>query len=338
MRLTYSVPFGLAVLGGCASIPDTTVTYYLPQSVTVITVQHAIACNAALSSFSVASTPVAVTTASADTAAPATLPTKAFKNAFGSSDLVLTLRDDGRIAGITSESTGAGKEVVKLVLDMAAGPAADDEGKAQQFTPEDVCKLVNKYGNDDVITFSESTSITAPARSDATFAPDLNTQLFRTRFGALAPLLPKSTLRLGESKHVHQFPPFDDTAGPAIKLRGTDRVPVTVRVRAFNEQALVYKADLTVPSAQLVGVPIPGTPVFGTSNFELEVAEVGTVTKLRYGAKDGATDGLGAAAGLLAAARGPSVSEQVADVNAQADLIVATQRLAQCRVKPTECK
>jgi uncharacterized Zn-binding protein involved in type VI secretion len=337
----------LIPLVGCASIPDTTVTYYPSKTSTTVTATHVIACSKDGSQFAIVSETKMATVAMADLSTPETIDTKHFKNNFGNSNVTITLRDDGRLAGFNGDTTGAGGELVKAAIGLVTGSFA--KAVPEELGTPDMakfCGAIGIFGKENALTYVEQATITAPngivIGKSIDLEPDLASRTVKARFDAdLREFLPRSQLIVGPAKSLKQLPASVDGDVHVVKLRGVQRVPVSVEVKALGTSAWLPGEELTLPVSSAgteVLVPIAKPAMFGTSSFALELSEVGAVTKLTYGAKDAVTPAIGSFASAVQAIHGRSAAEKAAELNAQADLIAAATRLANCRSTPGECE
>ena len=112
--------------------------------------------------------------------------------------------------------------------------------------------------------------------------------------------------------------PTDDlSSGPAI-WKGEVPVPV----RDANDPFLL---------------PIPKPKLFGSENFTLTLSSYGSVSKLEYGKKTGATDATDAAGVLAKALAGPTDAQKAAALQAHSDLIYQHNRALACQLAPSTC-
>lgn len=336
----------LIPLASCASIPDTTVTYYPAKTSTTVTATHVLACSEDLKQFAIVSEAKVATVATADLDAPQTIETRHFKN-FGNANVTIALREDGRLAGFNGDNTGAGGEIVKAVIGLVTGSfgtaLAEDLG-APDMTK--ICAQVATFGEKNVLTFVEQATFSAPegliSGKSFDLEPDLASKTVTTRFDAdLRAFLPKSRLTIGILKPIKQLPSTAGSDVNVVKLRGVQRVSLSVEVNALGTTAKLAGEEITLPTTSTdtaVQVPIAKPAMFGTSSFGLELSEIGAVTKLTYGTKDAVMPAMGSLANAVQAAQGRTASEKAAELNARADLIAAATRLANCRAQPDKCE
>ena len=119
-----------------------------------------------------------------------------------------------------------------------------------------------------------------------------------------------------------------------------------VSLHAFvngDKTADILNAKVLVPFAgggpdSERSIPIPQAPFFGSQTFVLALSDAGTITTLTYGKESGAAAGLNSFNAVMAAFAPRSAADKAAEIQARADLIAQTQRLAVCEAAPKDCK
>ncbi len=120
-RIALQVLIVAPVLGGCASIPDVSVSYRPVKWALLVTVAHTITCNKdstlAIVERGATFTPI-YSAASADTRYEIRM--KDLDRYYADADITVSLMDDGRLKSINQSTTGQGEAIVKSAIAAAA--------------------------------------------------------------------------------------------------------------------------------------------------------------------------------------------------------------------------
>lgn len=340
MRPRTLMPIVLgAVASGCASLPDETLRYHLPTWQATIVATRTVACekdpttakpwkNPTLGPATAIVTP----TYSSDPKAWANLPIKKLERWYADQDLTVTLTDDGRLKSINTTSTGDGSNVVKSMVSLAATSRGATSLKTAG-TPDDgsrLCEQIRKLAAKD----STSAAVTFRTRVDRDTSPgsvlDLKVDEPFNGIEAAFPKL-KATLTF-EPMQVSgsESPPAGDHL--AIELRQVAKAIVLLG----EGDKEIERHEFFVPTTAARYLQVPRAPMFGQTNLELELAESGAITKVKYGRKSGAADAAGAVEELAKLRSTPAAKTE--QLKAEADLIAAQARLDKCRKDPENCK
>lgn len=105
---------------GCASIPDSTLKYYLPKADVQLGAVMTMACVKDAEHFQLKYivSPRISSEISADYDADQTIDLHDFNNTFGSNNIEVSWYEDGRLKGINSTSTGGGSQVLEAALEL----------------------------------------------------------------------------------------------------------------------------------------------------------------------------------------------------------------------------
>lgn len=336
------------VLSGCAStMPDVDIGYYLPKAQTKLTVVHAFACNADNTNHVVASGATAATTYESDfSRGRKTVPLKRIIGTANSGSASFTLTDDGRLSGINTSSTGAGEDIVKGILSIAKTVATLGEKQPKDPLCEHVVKAWGEKGVVSVTLTATFNPTTLPAV--AQLSPDPASMPLKIALNSVGIQLPDILLEADNGQEVD--------AGTVASASGQDNssqmaMLTLSRVRRValhayvnrDKSADILNARLLVPFAGSETnsertIPIPQAPFFGGQTFVLALSDAGTVTTLTYGKESGTAAGLNTFNAAMAAFTPKSAADKAAEIQAKADLIAQTQRLAACEASPKDCK
>ena len=325
---------GLALLTtGCASLPDATVRYYLPQTKLGVRVIRTVACDAnnqlVLSNVV---NPVDVHIADPNEFQQVTL--KGLKGTFSDSDVKFGFYEDGRLKDFNSTSTGQGESILKTAITIGAAVFGLDGG-SKVVTNE--CAEIKKAGDGKPLTITYGDKI------------DL------TQLGVLQPVVADLT----SQHYATQFEPVIGDVCAIIELPAPPKVPVTavksavmlhlrepanVHLKVFagvacGKQSPAWDGDVLV--AQLgtfYDLPIPAPVLFGKEFMGASFAESGALTSVQFTSNTGAGQLLNVASAAQTAAKPETATQKAADLKAEADQIAQQQRLVQCIADPKNCK
>lgn len=321
-------------LTSCATVPRVTFSYYPAKWNTIATVTQTVGCNEAKTRLVVANTPSITTTYSSDFNRPFQISIKDLDSAFADSDITMTFTDDGRLKSINQSTTGQGEAIVKSAVSLATTIATMAFVKAPARALDE-CKTIETLGAGKPVTLSykatiDSTTLgmTVPLEP----APES-----RDLYGRLQSQLPKLAVGVSGISDSKSGPSYEgprDGSSDNVVLLTLQKVgSVCVTISANDDP--VGTAHIVVPGTGTYQVPIPKAALFGKQTFSVILSEAGAVTSVGYGKTTGAAGALNA---LGTIANADPTAAKVADLKAQADLIVQQQRLVLCETKPDQCK
>lgn len=356
------------LVSGCASIPDVSVRHFLPEGTLSLRTVRTVGCSKDLQgveTLHVASAVTALPSYASDLRASETIRLARLNGAGSNSNLTFGFFDDGRLRSINSTSEGVGQEIVASAIKVAGlvlgvpGP-----GLSGGFTQ--ACALIREQQTDkapvtitseyresfipaNYTTGTERWVVLPPNPADPTFTQLITGQLplICARFG------PVSTVAPAVVQHESSEPDI-----PHVRLRQPARVSVRVvqetvtafRIRRENlgsyaetapcgaDIEVIWEGTMAVPQlGSSFDVPIPTTALFGKTNFQLALAESGTITSLGYGDSSGAPAVLTSAAGVISAFESDSAAIRAAAAQGEADLIYQQNRLVRCQMDRQNC-
>ncbi len=357
--LMLAVP-ALAVVTGCAAIPDVTVSYRAVTWSVQVAVVHTVTCTGDGSLVVVDRGATFLPVYSAHPTTNYQLRLKDLDRFFADSDIALALTDDGRLKSINQSTTGQGEAVVKAVIGAAAALVAaplpapqaaagvrlysnnqfDKELKATQ--PQRVCAVVRKWSRAaptelPQVSVIHATSVRFPPANGPVPITPSDDQ------AGLVSELKTAGLDLSAAVEATLNPqPLQPIADPAQQV-ASNEVGLTLQqlgtlsVKASDAQGGVGSRSVPVPLSTTFVVPIPKAALFGKQSFSLTLSDAGRVTNVGYGR----TTGVPGALGAVSAIAGQQVTEdnaEAASLKAASDLVAQQQRYTNCRLKPAECK
>ncbi len=360
----------ITMLTGCANgIPKGTLSYYLPKAETTLTVTQTLTCNAAGDALLQVVTVNPSTVYSSDTSRTKTITPRSISSSVSDADVSFTFTDDGRLSGVNTSTTGQGGAIVKNALAVAkvAGlvaahvpPAMNAKAtctaigvlapktKADGPPPSVTITYVHSFGFD---TSTGTVQLKDGDKVGPTFESEFDTSFTsNTYFRALKSSIPKLGFDVAVvSSTKGAAPNWSDGDSTDLVLPLNALATVNLNIRGLKDDLTgvnrepIWSGEVLVPltrDADLIKVPIPKPAFFGQRKFSLTLAPSGSITKIGYvttGALDSA-DAIGAiGSAVLASPKEPTVAQQAAALQAQADLIFQQQRLANCQVKPESC-
>lgn len=320
------------VVGGCASTPEVQLRYFAPRATTTMTVTQTIRCSTDKRVL-VSNSPAAVTSYASDPAQAFTLDTAALRSAWANTELTIDWTDDGRLKAINHTATGQGETIVKAVLGFLAGAPVGGAAAAA-----DACgKIAALAEGDKPVSITYEGTIEHAKTKQAQTVLLQPTAASRAIRDALASLqLPAMSFHAGPHKEALSTlarASAPDSASAWVTLAATASTPLKLEVAGVG----AWSGTAIVPTADTYGVPIPRPVPFGKQGFVLQLAESGAVQKLTYNTETGAASAANAAATVRTAGVARDTAAAAA-LNAEADVIAARERLANCQAKPADCK
>ena len=317
---------------GCASMPDATVGYYLARTEVSVKVTRTIACDSADKLF-VQNSIVPTTTHSADTSKVHTLPLKPMRSTFTDSDFTFEFYGDGRIKGVNSVSEGKGEDILKAAINVAATAAAMGLAPRTARIGSD-CDYIRANSDDKTLTLVYSAKLDLEDRASQAIPPDAQSDPHVARFAkTLGPLCavvgaartPRVPLQKG-----------DEAGAVLLEAREPALVPLEVKGDLACARSLGVSEVLVAQKGVDYQMPIPKAALFGKKNFVAKFDESGALNWVQYASSPGAGQALNVLNAGLTAVK-DSTGAKAAELNAEAELIAAQQRLVRCRATPKDC-
>ncbi|MGE5098130.1 MAG: hypothetical protein ACM3SO_23550 [Betaproteobacteria bacterium] len=324
----------LLVCAGCAHLPDATLHYYLPASSAAVTVQRTVSCDPA-DNVVVVDTVTPTVTHAADTSKAYEIAYASLNSIFADSDVKFDFSEDGRLTGVNATLTGQGETILTSAISIAGQLAvAREKFRAPALAP---CDYVRKVGGDKGVTLSYRgpVDLSRGAGSDNPLEPDTQSAIYAKELAsALGPVSARVVSRTTPA------PPVVNRHVEGLLLRARQPGLVEVSVAASTAGAIreIWHGTLVVAQAGVdYDLPIPRAPAFGKQVFVAQFAGSGALTSVQYVSNTGAASALNVVNTGLTTAQGLT-ARRAQELNAEADLIIAQQRIAQCRADPANCR
>lgn len=341
-------PLLAAALAGCASIPDTDITYYLPKATVTLTLLQTLQCSAGTPGQLIAAYSVTSTTAFARDVSrgPRHISLSDLDGVYSDVDLKFGLTEDGRLLSVNASSTGQGEAIATSAVSLlgsiigiaaAPGPLAAP-APARAAT---VCDVLKDWaGAGKAVTLNYVATIPfkdGKPEVAAAFVPQAGSDVLLAKLVA-AGGVPTARITV-------VAPQTPALPAPAPAARGVISVPrtapVTIEVHVVSGPSLepvpVWAHDVVIPIDGEIALPIGRSAAFGKQGFELALGDSGAPTSVRYTKSTGLASAMNAANTALGPLQPKSVADQTAAINAQSDLIAAQQRLVRCKAGLDGC-
>ena len=351
-----------SLVGGCASIPDVTVTYRPVRWAVLITVAHTITCNRENTLAIVERGAVFLPLYSA--APPDTrfrIRLQDLNRYTADSDIAIAFTDDGRLKSINQSTTGQGEAAVKGVVGLAAAVAAQPPSVPLSAPPSGVSLFSQNVFKGQVEAAKPST-VCAVVQKRSLSAPNQLAQVSLVQTG-LVKSNSGSTIAANPSKDQEHLLLELKKAGLDLATEATtklsseelqpiaepvetvasDEVPVVLQrmrelsVEVTDTQGTIGSKSVPVPMTSVLVLPVPKAALIGKQSFSLTVAESGKIVTIGYGRTSGAPGAFGAATAIASAEVTEDTAEAAA-MKAASDLIAQQQRYNNCKLKPSDCK
>lgn len=343
-RLGFVVTAAVGMLGGCATMPPVTMSYYLPTASTRMQVVQTAYCNAAGDRVVVANSVTSTTTYERDVSRRETFDIATLDSRYADADISFSFYDDGRLKGVNATTTGQGGEILKSAIGLVTTAVGAGVLGVGDKTP---CEWIADFGGGKPVsltyslTAEEVAGLGRPGAS-AVFVVDPASEPLNA---AIKAVLPTLTLYRQATTDIAAPAKYTPSTGPAdedlVMLTLTGLRSVAFDVRATYPGAAdtgpFWRGAVTMPHGEYE-LPIPRAALFGKQAFGLTLADSGAVTSISYSRLSGVAGALGAANGLAEALSPDTAAERAADLKSQADLIAQQARLVQCQARPDECK
>lgn len=325
-------------LVGCAVVPKYQYTYYLPEAQTLVSVVQTIDCDKQRKNLLLdVAAPTVTTSYQANLNRPKTFDTSELGGNWAEAKVAMGFYADGRLKSVGHESEGQGEATVKAAVSLfklvGGGPAAavlDDTAVCTQLANIGGDKpIVLNYAG--VLTDFENTpSVTLlPTRSSA--------PLHELVVQALAPLTLAPLVVHVEAPVVLAHPTsagLNSKNSVELSLNKTGAVELELK----HGTASVWAGRVLVPVTGDYPVRVPEARPFGKNTFALALGEAGDIQSISFSQAPGAAGAMGATSAVLEATAPPTAAQTAAALEAEANVIVQSRRLAACRADPTTCE
>jgi hypothetical protein len=376
MRGIIVVPALVSALIGCASMPNTTATYYFPKSTTSLVVTQTLGCTNDKKKPNVISA-FAVTLTTANSSDPGGDTGKIAYGNYGGwlsdADVGPTFTVDGRLSAINSTTTAEGSTIITSAATLATAAVSAFGTEAEPRTsPEQIketCVAITQEAPGDkrpgTVTLTYSINFQYDPKGQKLIEPDPNSnpnryegtpsQVIRLKpdqgSDVLAGKLPVTQFPIVlavKSASVDFYPAvMGDDGNEAsnapygyqlIKMNKTATYELLVigPDGHFAKGTPIWAGNVRVPIQDYYPLAVPSGAVFGNQSFKLTLSDAGDVTMLEYSTTTGTPGILNAAGSGVGAI--PSDKTKAAAIQSQADLIAQQQRLVACKADPSSCK
>lgn len=323
-----------ATLAGCAGMPDLEVGYYLPEATVDITVTQTAACGDG--NVAVVATDASIVQRYSPGELIRGFDLSEMGKGLTKTDAAFAFYPDGRLKSFNATQTGRAAEALAAAIQLVSPTPAPKAALAETPSPE-VCSAVRQaVGTGKALTLVRAATIDFTTknvqfqRKSGTTLEDLYINYL---FG------PDPTVTFGDL--IVPSPPHvngRNRGGQSLTLVEPAMQKITVHVDPVAVPALAFEAVVTVPQqGTKFSIPVQRGPWFGENILELELAESGRITKMRYSGDSGAKSAIELLGQAQAATAGETLSDQVARAKAEGDLIYYQQRAVICQIDPTNC-
>lgn len=332
----------LLLTSGCATIPDVTVSYYLPKVTLQTTVVRTIGCDVQDNAI-IASTVVTTPIYSNDQAKVKAVSLEKLDAWYANSDLSFTFYADGRLKGVNTTQTGQGGEIIKAAVALAG--AVGGLASSTDTTVMKECDYVRKNGKNGVLTLTfvhtEKFASDSVARRVIQPAADSNVQ-----YEEVKTILGEVCFEATKGGSQPRRAPAPDKSWWIVELPVVE--PAVFHVTVTQNKAggvecssdeEVWSGAVSVPQqGEEYSVPIPKPVLFGQQVFVLAVEESGAISNVRYAKNVGLAAAMGGATEVLTALKEETPTAEALRLKAEADVIAQQQRLVACKLSPESCK
>lgn len=353
---------GSAVLTGCASIPDVSVSYRPVKWAVAVTVVHTLTCNRDNSLTAIQRGATFLPIYSAAPADPAyQIQLQKLDQFYADSDITLGFTDDGRLKSINQATMGQGETVVKSAIAAVAAISAGPAAAPATAPPAAGVQLFRNNVPLGEVKEAEASRVCAVIRNNSIVALDQLPQISLIQTAVLhagAMNIPAEPSK-DQEKLLHDLKEAKlDLSARVSAVLGTEElqpisnlksevtfreVPLTLQrmvalsAKAEDAQGLIGSKSLPTPTTEKFVLPIPKAALFGKQTFVLSLAESGRISTLGYGRNTGVPSAFNAAT-AAATSEITDDNAEAAALKAAADLIAQQQRFNTCKLKPTDCK
>lgn len=318
---------------GCAHMPDVTVGYYLAQSRVAFKVTRTAACDTAGNVIVInAATPVV--THFADPAQFVKLPLKPLRGIFSDTDAKFDFYDDGRLKGVNATTSGQGELILRTVVNIGtvlAGMAA-----APRAPAETDCQLVTRIGGGQPITLVHEGEVKFGVKGAQRILPDVASAVKAVLLAKAIGTVCATMLSTEETP----VPVVKGVEAYDVQLKVRQPGLASINVSAGGQDGCadpIWEGKLAVGQAgKEYFLPMPSATVFGKQSLVAAFHESGALTSVQFVSNTGAGQALNVLNSALTAIQ-DEATRKANELNAEASLIAAQQRLAKCRADPKAC-
>jgi len=321
------------VASGCAHLPDSTVNYHLAKSEVGFKVVRTMACDKGNNLYVVSAVTPKVAH-SADRATAHAIPLAKLRSSLADADVKIDFYDDGRLKAVNATSTGEGEGILKTVVTLASTLAIAMDGSRSNTFPAE-CKVINDAGDKGItLTYEGVVDVGTMQKQD--IEPDLSSKAYAKKLqNAIGGVYAK----VDKLPAPATVPVARGSDPAAIALTARDPAYVSFTVGDTRSGEELWRGELPVGQLGTAYVlPIPSPSSFGKQVFAASFGESGRLTSVQYLANTGTGQALNVLNAAAGAVQPKTSAQKAAELNAEADLIAAQQRLVQCQADRTACK
>ncbi len=372
-RQLVAIAASASLIGGCAGLPDVKVGHYLPQGALSASVVRTIGCatrpnvqtGQSEKKLFAAATATMKMSYERDPNGYRSTSIKQFGSGGKSATLGFTYYDDGRLKGMNSTSTGSGQEITEAAVKLT-GIVLGIAGVGLAAADSPACLLVAEQSAKDApltLSYTFSEAFTDPAWASGTarelqFKPSQSNPNFSLDIN---PALPTLCAVVGPVTKLEALvQPVEGNADAATSISLRQPAAVAVQIVQENGDAFLKRrhnmADISPthpcgdnPEVLTAGVvlvpqlgnayylPIPKGAFFGSTAFEMSLAESGSLTGVKYGNTGGGAAALSAGSAVAGMFTPDDAATRAGKKKSDADLIYQQQRLVSCQMTPATC-
>ncbi len=330
----------IGAVSGCGSLPDAKVTYYHAQSKASVKVVRSVICDAKNHPL-VASTVTPTVTHAASNLPAHSLELSKLRGTFVDSDVKFELYEDGRLKSVNASTTGQGEAILKAVTTLA-GTIAAFAGTATEPDYSVECAFIKEQGGGKPISVTyEGTIDTGKVNDSQPIEPDASSSFYASRLvSAIGEVCAVVTQTGAPSAVPVKYEPSQGDLVLTARQPGWAQVVVSRKIPGGCMPKMpLWEGRVVVAQLGVDYVlPMPRPATFGKESFSVSFTESGALGTVQYGSNTGAAQALGGLNSLLTIAQGETTAQKVAEVKAEADLVLQQQRLLQCLADPKNCK
>lgn len=318
---------------GCAHIPDAKVGYYIPQTRVTVKVNRTVACADKEVVIIDAVTPLASHSASSRFIE---FPLKPLRGMFSDIDVKFDFYDDGRLKNINSTSTGQGETILKTFVNIATTLAG--VRMADRPANDTDCELINRIGNKQPVSLVYEGEIKMDVAGKQLILPDIGSATKAIQLSPAIGAVCASFEKQGPGRIPVTRPAEEGDVLLTVRQPGFGEFKVSaMNVTCQTEKMKIWDGKLVVAQAgEDYVLPMPAPSVFGKQQLVAAFHESGALSSVQFVANTGAGQALNALSSALTAIQ-DETARKTREMNAEADLIRAQQRLAKCRADPANC-
>jgi hypothetical protein len=328
----------ILVLAGCSSIPKAKVTYYQTKTTVNVKVIHSIACDKDTNPI-IASSAITSVTHSADTEAEAgALDLEEISTIYSDDEFKFELTEDGRLKAINSSSNGQGEATVKaatallpLLVTLKSEPKKEKPYKHE-------CEFIKNVAGDKPLTITFG----GPVKVDSVGSQDLAVlKTDKYYYDNLVRVIPNTCVGITNIHNPKTPITFEENLGyPKFKVRQPAIVDLAVGFSKLD----ICSNQLNVTSIPVAHlgkeyyIPIAKPAYFGKQTINATFSDSGSLTSLLYSDISGAASAANSSNSLITLLKGQTITQEIAQLKNEADLIAQQERLIACKASSKDCK